>query len=99
MIDHDEVTITLTLDAEWELKVSEVWPDGPPDEITADAVTEAFKRHRRVTGLLQDWALEDDLLIEVDVFAPNPEYKQAEALFPELAASPTIHSKAWWAGV
>lgn len=92
----DDPTITLHLEADIELKVSEVWPDGPPAEIDAFAVKDRMEAGGHKLKVLKDWNLLDDLAVDIDVTMVNPAYRGDDALPGIEPPSPTIHS---WAEV
>jgi hypothetical protein len=76
------------------LSHAEVWPDGDaPDNWTAADVAAAMRATGRKIDTLDKWNLTDD--IEVTVSAPNPAWRQDEALFPEHA-EPRTHVEQVW---
>lgn len=52
-----EPTISIRIEGEFDLDVSDVFPDGVPDPLTIEAVVEAVQSARDVRGLINDWNL------------------------------------------
>lgn len=91
------IRITVMADDEWETDPVSLWgsEDDVPEEVDAHAVEDLIARNGG--GLIGLGQLFGDLNVEIDITVemPNPHYRQAEALFPELAPPPVIRSKAW----
>ena len=60
---HGSTMVNVRLDADYGLKVGQVWPDGDyPDEITAEAVADVMKQQGR-WELHHDWDLTPDYFV------------------------------------
>ena len=87
-------TINLSLDFDIDLKVSEVWPDGEPDDWGAQDVAALFGDGTTAQRTLRDWSLLDGCVMRVNVERRNPLFMQHESLIPDLAPKPTIRTTA-----
>lgn len=77
----NEVGIEIHVEAENNLAVGDVWPDGDaPDEITADAIKELMESSGSKRKVLREWLLDDDLDVTIVVTRRNPHWKQQETL-------------------
>lgn len=73
-MSDDELTFTIHIEADYDLTVAEIWPDGDaPKNPTAEDVAEVMGRTndglRNVTNkrrVLHDWCLLDDLEVWVE---------------------------------
>lgn len=88
------IDITISVDNDWSMEVGDIWPDGAPEQIDADAVVSVIRESGTVARMLRDWYMIDDLSVKVVVRANNPHHKQDEALFPELAAPSVLITQA-----
>lgn len=61
--------VHIRIEADHFLDPADVWPDGVPDEITADAVVAALELCRgSKKSVLDDWCLLSDPDLEVSVY-------------------------------
>lgn len=80
MADDDEVTISIHVEADIDMDVRDIWPDGDaPEVISADEVKHLMEHQGSKRRVLDDWMLIGDLDISVEVSRPNPAWKQDSA--------------------
>lgn len=93
-MDHKQTNISIHVEADYNLSVNEIWPDGDaPDEITAEAVKAVMLQSGSRREVLNDWCL-DNPTVSVAVDTPNPARNPDDPLFPLLAPSRWLHSHA-----
>ena len=57
----------VTISADFELSVEDVWPDGDaPENPTADDVAQVMRDGGSCRTVLRDWNLDDDYVVAVD---------------------------------
>lgn len=58
--DWGEVVVQVSVDGNFDLKVSEIWPDGKyPIPVTADAVVAEFEKQGGRRNVMSDWGLDE----------------------------------------
>jgi hypothetical protein len=60
-------TITVWLEGVYDLTPEEVWPDGVPEEFTAEDVVALMKGSGTIGNMMRDW----NLGVSVSVYADN----------------------------
>ena len=78
MTDDRPPSISVRIEADFDLAISDVWPDGDePDPITAADVVALIEKCGSRSRFLDDWSLIHDLDVTASVSRPNPHYGQA----------------------
>lgn len=85
---HPDQAVTVTITAVNEMFISDVWPDrDAPAAPTAADVLALLSEGGRTRRNIDDWALLQDLEVEIVVDVPNPQFVQREVL-PGFEAPP-----------
>jgi len=75
------VNITVSVVADFDLSVHDIWPDGDaPEVVTAEVVAQRMEADGTKSRVLADWGLFPALDVTVHVNTLNPAWKQAETL-------------------
>lgn len=74
-----DATITVSIDGDFCLSVTDVFPDGAPEGWTITDVIDAIRETRNPEGLISDWCMTPRVSVTID--RPNPAYGGDEVLF------------------
>jgi hypothetical protein len=87
----DRTTITVHVSADFDLKVSEVFPDGAPEGWTIEDVKALMLQSGSPDALLSEWCLGSDLDVQVGVSRPNPAHTGGPTLPGVEAPKPWLN--------
>lgn len=74
---HSDIRVTVSIVADFNLEVVDVWPDGDaPEVVDADAVKSVMEKAGSKRQVLEDWSFLDDLSVTVTM--RNPLWRQDE---------------------
>jgi hypothetical protein len=75
-------TINVHIEADVDMTVDEVWPEGDaPEQVTPAAVKALMESSGTKSHVLNEWSLLVDPEVTVTVSTPNPEYQGDNVLF------------------